>query len=79
MSLNWLNFLSSPWPYLTTALLAVFVGWFVWKQPLRPGTRYFRWLVVIWFVWSIVAALYNLTSSLEIRYVLWVSQGVFPL
>jgi signal transduction histidine kinase len=78
-SLNWLYFLSSPWPYITTALLAVFIGWYVWKQPLRPGTRFFRWLVVIWFVWSIVAALYNLTSSLEIRYVLWVSQGVFPL
>ncbi|MBE0687500.1 MAG: hypothetical protein IH585_16035 [Anaerolineaceae bacterium] len=77
--MNWLNILSSPWPYLVTATLAVLVGWFVWKQPLRPGTKYFRWLVVIWFVWSIVAALYNLTSSLEIRYVLWVSQGVFPL
>lgn len=77
--MNWLNILSSPWPYITTALLAVFIGWYVWKQPLRPGTRYFRWLVVIWFVWSIVAALYNLISSLEIRYVLWVAQGVFPL
>jgi signal transduction histidine kinase len=60
-------------------MLAVPIGWYVWKQPLRPGTRYFRWLVVIWFVWSIVAVLYNLASSLEIRYVLWVAQGVFPL
>ena len=77
--MNLINFLSSPWPYITTAALAVLIGWYVWKQPLRPGTRYFRWLVVIWFVWSIVAALYNLIPSSEIRYVLWVAQGVFPL
>ncbi len=77
--MNWFNFLSSPWPYTTTALLAVLIGWYVWKQPFRPGTRYFRWLVVIWFAWSIVAALYNLIPSMEVRYVLWVSQGVFPL
>ncbi len=77
--MNWLDILSSPWPYITTAALAVIIGWYVWKQPLRPGTRYFRWLVVIWFVWSIVAALYNLIPSPEIRYVLWVAQGVFPL
>ena len=77
--MNWTQFLSSPWPYIATAMLAVPIGWHVWKQPLRPGTRYFRWLVVIWFVWSIVAALYNLTTSFEVRYVLWVTQGVFPL
>jgi len=78
-SLNWLDFLSSPWPYITTACIAVLFGVYVWKQPLRPGTRFFRWLVVIWFVWSIVAAIYNLTPSNETRYILWVSQGVFPL
>ena len=74
-----MNFLSSPWPYITTAIIAVLIGWYVWKQPLRPGTRYFRWLVVIWFIWSIVAALYNLVPSTEIRYVLFVAQGTFPL
>ncbi len=77
--MNWTNFLSSPWPYLTTTALAVLIGWYVWKQPLRPGTRYFRWLVCIWFIWSVVAALHNLTPSLSIRYVLWVVQGICPL
>ncbi len=77
--MNWTSFLSSPWPYLTTAALAVLIGWYIRGLPLRPGTRYFRWLVVIWFIWSLVAALHNLTPSLQVRYVLWVMQGTFPL
>lgn len=77
--MNWTSFLSSPWPYLTTALLAVGIGLYVWKQPMRPGTRYFRWLVLIWLLWSLLAALYNLSPSLQVRYVLWVVQGVCPL
>jgi signal transduction histidine kinase len=77
--MNWTSFLSSPWPYLVTAVLAVVTGWYVWKQPLRPGTRYFRWLVLVWFVWSLVAALHNLTSLHQVRYVLWVTQAVCPL
>lgn len=77
--MNWFYFLSSPWPYIATALLAVLIGWNVWMQPIRPGTRNFRWLVIIWFVWSVVAAIYNLKPSFEIQYVLWVAQGVFPL
>ncbi len=77
--MNWTNFLSSPWPYLATTALAVLVGWYVWKQPLRPGARHFRWLVLIWFVWSLFAALHNLTPSLPVRYMLWVAQGVCPL
>ncbi|MBN2048543.1 MAG: hypothetical protein JW750_11930 [Anaerolineaceae bacterium] len=77
--MNEIHFLSTPWPYLSTAAIAILVGWYVWKQPLRPGARYFRWLVVIWFVWSLLAALHNLTPSLQVRYVLWVTQGVCPL
>ncbi len=77
--MNWTDLLSSPWPYLVTTALAVLTGWYVWKQPLRPGTRYFRWLVLIWFAWSLVAALHNLVPSLQVRYVLWVMQGMFPL
>ncbi len=77
--MNWMNLLSSPWPYLVTTALAVLTGWYVWKQPLRPGARHFRWLVLIWFVWSLVAALHNLVPSTQVRYVLWVMQGMFPL
>ncbi len=79
MNINWTLILTSPWPYLLTAFIAVLIGLYIWKQPQRPGTRYFRWLVVIWFIWSLVAALHNLTSSLEIRYILWVIQGASPL
>lgn len=79
MNINWTLILTSPWPYLTTALIAALIGLYIWKQPQRPGTRYFRWLVVIWFIWSFVAALHNLTASPEIRYMLWVIQGASPL
>ncbi len=77
--MNWTNILSSPWPYLVTTALAVLTGWYVWKQPLRPGARHFRWLVLIWFVWSLVAVLYNLIPSSQVRYVLWVTQAMCPL
>lgn len=77
--MSWIDFQSSPWPYLATAIIAALVGWYVWKQPLRPGARHFRWLVIIWFVWSLLAALHNLTPSVPIRYVLWVMQGACPL
>lgn len=77
--MNWTHVLSSPWPYLITGALAALVGWTVWKQPLRPGSRYFRWLVVIWFSWSLVAVLHNLVPIQPVRYVLWVMQAMCPL
>jgi signal transduction histidine kinase len=66
-----LTFLNQPWPYLAVAAFAAIIGWYVWTQPRRPGTRYFVWSVVIWFVWAAAAALLVLVRSPGLRFGLW--------
>ena len=55
------------------------IGWYVWRQSRRPGTRYFAWSVVVWFVWAAAAALQTVVSSPGLRYGLWVLQCVCAL
>ncbi len=74
-----ITFLHQPWPYLVIAAFAGLIGWYVWTQPRRPGTRYFAWAVVVWFVWALAAAILTLVSSPNLRYGLWVIQCVCAL
>ncbi len=66
--------LNQPWPYLVIAAFAVLIGWYVWTQPHRPGTRYFGWLVAVWFVWALAAGLQTVSRFPELQYASWVLQ-----
>ncbi len=72
-------FLTSPWPYLVTAVFAALTGWYVWHQPRRPGTRYFGWLVSVWLVWTLAAMAYIIVPSIPARFALWGLQSVCML
>lgn len=71
--------LNSPWPYLVTALFISLMGLYAWRQPRRPGTRYFSWMVIVWLVWALGAALSTVVHSWELRYAMWAVQAVCPL
>ena len=71
--------LNQPWPYLAVAALAALIGWYVLKQPRRPGTRYFVWIVGAWFAWAMAAALQTLVKSEELRYGFWIIQSICAL
>jgi signal transduction histidine kinase len=73
------DLLNQPWPYLAVATLAALIGWYVLKQPRRPGTRYFVWIVGVWLVWALAAALQTVVESPELRYVFWVLQSLCAL
>lgn len=66
--------LNSPWPYLATAVVVGLMGFYAWRQPRRPGTRAFSWMVAVWLVWALVAALVTQTHSLGQSYSLWIVQ-----
>ncbi len=65
--------LIQPWPYLAVAALAAVTGWYAWKQPHRPGTRYFRWLAGVWLACELTVALQTVFQAEEARYILWVA------
>jgi signal transduction histidine kinase len=71
--------LNSPWPYLATAVFIALMGGYALRHPRRPGSRYFTWMVIAWLVWALAAALYSIVQSVELRYWLWVIQGICPL
>ena len=71
--------LNQPWPYLAVAILATVIGWFAWKQPIRPGKRYFTWLVGVWLIWALCAALQTVVISAELHYLLWAMQSLCAL
>jgi len=71
--------INQPWPYLAVAAFAALIGWYVWTQPHRPGTRYFGWLVGLWLVWALAAALQTVSKSPELDYASWVLQTLCAL
>lgn len=71
--------LNSPWPYLATAVFIALMGLSAWRHPRRPGTRYFSWMVIVWLVWALAAAMYTIVQSVELHYWLWVVQSTCPL
>jgi signal transduction histidine kinase len=68
-----------PLPYLATAVFAFLIRLYVRKQPDRPGTRHFRWLLGVWLAWALAAALQITAGSQELRYLMWVLQSVCVL
>jgi signal transduction histidine kinase len=49
--------LSNSWPFLLTAGFTALLGYFTWKQPQRPGKRYFMMMVALWLVMALAASL----------------------
>lgn len=41
---------NQPLPYVATGFLVVGVGIYAWRQPHRPDTHYFGWLIGIWVI-----------------------------
>lgn len=70
---------STPWPFLITAVFIAVVGWYAGKQSPRPGTRCFAWLTRIWFLAALAAGAANVASSSDIRYWLWAAQILIML
>jgi signal transduction histidine kinase len=74
-----MNVSNQPWPYLATIVLVAWMGLYAWKQPNRPGTRYFRWMIGVWLVWALAAVFSTVLRSLPLRYALWVVQSTCAL
>lgn len=73
------TFLQQPWLYFTTAMFAALMIVYVWKQPHRPGTRQFFWLIGTYLLWALAAAFSTLSQSLLIRYPLFVLESLCAL
>lgn len=73
------TFLNHPWLYMATAAFAAVILWYVYRQPHRPGARQFSWLISVYLVWALAAALATVTHSNRTLYVLFVLQSVCPL
>ncbi len=71
--------LNQPWLYLATTVFAVLLGIYVWKRPEQPGIRQFRWIIIVWMVWALAAALQTIIQSPPVNYWLWVFQSLCGL
>lgn len=74
-----LSFLNHPWPYLITAAFAAAIILYAGRQPHRPGTRQFIWLMSVYLVWALAATLSTLVPSIPVLYALFILQGVCSL
>jgi hypothetical protein len=72
-------FLNHPWPYLTTAAFAALLFIYVHRQPHRPGAHWFSWLVGVYLLWPLAAALSTVVGSIPLLYALFVLQCVCSL
>jgi signal transduction histidine kinase len=66
--------LSHPWPYLATTMLIALMGFYAWRMPRRPGSRYFFWAMILWMIWALTAAIDSAVRMIELNYILWVIQ-----
>lgn len=53
------------------------MGLYTWKQPHRPGTDDFGWIVEVWTIWIVAAGIAVLVQSIPIRYSLgFIQSGI---
>ena len=68
------KYLTQPWLYLATAAFVALLGFYAWRQPRRPGARYFTLIVAVWLVWALAAVLATILKPVELQYALWAVQ-----
>jgi signal transduction histidine kinase len=71
-----MSYLHTPWPYLATAAMIALIAIYAWKQPHRPGMRFFFWVLGLWLITTLTAALATIFQATELGYVLWVLQFI---
>jgi signal transduction histidine kinase len=58
----------STWPFQATAVFIGVLLFFTWKQPNRPGKRYFFLMICLWLAWALAVVLELATRSNDIRF-----------
>ena len=61
-------------PFLMTVVFITLLGVLIWKQPERPGKRYFVLIFIIWLIWALAALLEFFTHSPGVRFAVLVIQ-----
>lgn len=62
------NSFSNLWPFLATTAFIAMLGIATWRQPNRPGRRYFGLLVSTWMIWAAATTLELSAWSDEVRF-----------